>query len=56
MAVIINDDVPKSFKEAVKHKEWNEAMFKEVDAFEVTDTWDVTNLPLGKKPLCNMWI
>lgn len=56
MAAIINDDVPKSFKEAVKHKIWNDAMHTEVDAFEANDTWDVTTLPPGKKALTNQWL
>lgn len=56
MAAIMADDVPKSFKEAVKQKVWNDAMFKKVDAFEVTDTWEVSTLPPGKKPLGNMWL
>lgn len=32
------------------------AMSDEVQAFEITDTWDVTTLPLGKKALGNQWI
>lgn len=56
MAAIVRDDVPKSFKEAVKLKVWNDAMGKEVTAFEETNTWDVTTLPPGKKALGNMWI
>lgn len=56
MAAVINDDVPKSFKEAVKHKIWNDAMHTEVDAFEANDTWDVTLLPPGKNVLGNQWL
>lgn len=47
---------PKSFKEAVKDKRWTEVMSKEVDAFEVTHTWDVVDLPPGKVALENMWV
>ena len=56
MAPIINDDVPKMFKEAVKHKIWNDSMHTKVDAFELTDTWDVITLQLVKKSLGNKWI
>lgn len=56
MAALINDDVPKNFKEAVKHKIWTDAMHTEVDAFEANDTWDVTQLPPGKTALRNQWL
>lgn len=32
------------------------AMSDEVQAFEITDTWDVTTLPPGKKALGTQWI
>lgn len=56
MSALVNDFVPRNFKEAVKHKIWNNAMSKEVEAFEVTDTWEVTSLPPGKKALGNQWL
>ncbi|CAA7024654.1 unnamed protein product [Microthlaspi erraticum] len=31
-------------------------MGKEVDAFEVTHTWNIVDLPLGKVALGNLWV
>ena len=42
--------------EAVKHKIWNEAMGKEVDAFDAANTWEIATLPPGRKALGNMWL
>lgn len=56
MATIIADDPPRSFKEAVKLKIWCDAMGKEIDAFDATNTWDITMLPPGKKALSNQWL
>lgn len=56
MAAIIQNEVPRSYKEAAKSKIWNDAMGKEVHAFEITNTWDVTTLPPGKKALGNKWL
>ena len=56
LAAITNNEVPRSFKEAVKHKIWNDAMGKEVDAFDATSTWEISTLPPGRKALGNMWL
>lgn len=56
MAAIVTGEVPRSYKEAAQHKVWRDAISKEVDAFEVTNTWDVTDLPPGRKALGNMWL
>lgn len=53
MSALIHDDALKSYHEAAKLKIWGDAMHKEVDAFEITNTWDVTTLPPGIKE--NSW-
>lgn len=47
---------PKSFKEAMKDKRWTRAVYKEVDALEEADTWDVVDLPPGRVALSTMWV
>ncbi|KAL0355577.1 UNVERIFIED_CONTAM: putative mitochondrial protein [Sesamum radiatum] len=42
---------PKSFLEAVKCVEWQNAMKTELDALERNQTWKLTNLPVGKRPI-----
>lgn len=56
MASIFNDDAPRSYKEAVKHKVWCDSMSNEIEAFEINHTWDITTLPPGKKALGNQRI
>lgn len=56
MAAIVDDDVPRSYKEAAKLKVWRDSISNEMDAFELTDTWDLTDLPPGRKALGNMWL
>ncbi|KAL0285671.1 UNVERIFIED_CONTAM: Retrovirus-related Pol polyprotein from transposon RE1 [Sesamum angustifolium] len=47
---------PNSYKEAVKHPEWQEAMRQEIQAFEHNCTWKITPLPVGKEPICCKWV
>ena len=47
---------PKSFKEAMKHKVWRDSMKSEVDALEGQHTWDLQELPSGKKALGTKWV
>ncbi|KAK4395433.1 Retrovirus-related Pol polyprotein from transposon TNT 1-94 [Sesamum angolense] len=39
---------PKSYKEAVKHPEWQEAMRQEIQALEQNCTWKITPLPVAR--------
>ena len=41
--------IPQSFSEAKDSKEWCEAVDKEFNAMEDTNTWSVATLPAGKK-------
>ncbi|KAF5471273.1 hypothetical protein F2P56_011717 [Juglans regia] len=42
---------PKSYEEAVASDHWKAAMRSEIDALEANNTWSITTLPLGKKPV-----
>jgi transposase len=39
-----------SFEEAVRVQKWKDVMDKEMKAIEKNKTWDMTDLPKGRKP------
>lgn len=43
-------------KLAFKHKEWIEAINKELDALESNGTWQIIELPYRKKAIGSQWI
>ncbi|GKC15143.1 hypothetical protein Tco_1011925, partial [Tanacetum coccineum] len=43
---------PKSFKEDVLDSKWVDAMNSEIEALNKNNTWVVTDLPKGRKPIC----
>jgi len=47
---------PASYEEAATKPEWQEAMQKEFDAFQANNTWILTPLPVGKKPISCKWV
>lgn len=47
---------PLSFNQAVKSKEWIDAMNLELDTLEVNGTWEVTSLPPNRKAIGCKWI
>ncbi|KAL2244201.1 UNVERIFIED_CONTAM: Retrovirus-related Pol polyprotein from transposon RE1 [Sesamum indicum] len=47
---------PHSFAEAVKHPEWKAAMDAELQALEQNQTWKLTSLPAGKRPIGSKWV
>ncbi|KAL2243578.1 UNVERIFIED_CONTAM: Retrovirus-related Pol polyprotein from transposon RE2, partial [Sesamum indicum] len=47
---------PKSFQEATRHQEWIDAMKAELTTLEDNQTWILTPLPAGKKPIGCNWV
>ena len=56
MAAVLDSNDPKYFKDADLIKEWCEAMQLEISALESNHTWDVTDLPPGKKAINCKWV
>ncbi|KAG7554602.1 Retrotransposon Copia-like N-terminal [Arabidopsis suecica] len=48
--------IPHTYSEAQESKEWCDAVDAEIGAMESTDTWEVTTLPPGKKPVGCKWV
>ncbi|KAL2243485.1 UNVERIFIED_CONTAM: Retrovirus-related Pol polyprotein from transposon RE1 [Sesamum indicum] len=44
------------FSEAQQYMEWKEAMKQEIDALEKNNTWELSALPEGKKPIGCKWV
>ncbi|GKC41567.1 ribonuclease H-like domain-containing protein [Tanacetum coccineum] len=47
---------PKTFREACNNKEWVNAMNNEIEALNRNETWEITELPPGRKPIGCKWI
>ncbi|GKA04083.1 ribonuclease H-like domain-containing protein [Tanacetum coccineum] len=47
---------PKTFHEACNNKEWITAMNTEMEALNRNETWEITLLPPGRKPIGCKWI
>ncbi|KAL2248611.1 UNVERIFIED_CONTAM: Retrovirus-related Pol polyprotein from transposon RE1 [Sesamum indicum] len=47
---------PKSFNQAIKQKEWKDAMLVELKALEKNQTWEITELPKNKRTIGCKWI
>lgn len=47
---------PRSFREAMTYDEWREAMKSEVTSLEDNETWELTDLPPGKKCIGSQWV
>ncbi|GJT31083.1 hypothetical protein Tco_0911358 [Tanacetum coccineum] len=45
---------PKSFKDAVVDSKWVDAMNSEIEALNRINTWIITDLPKGRKPIGNI--
>ncbi|KAH9699990.1 protein kinase domain-containing protein [Citrus sinensis] len=51
-----NLHVPNNIQEALGHPEWKRAVHEEINALEKNDTWVITDLPAGKRPVGCKWI
>ena len=56
MAKIVQGVEPTSFEEAVGKREWEHAMDEEMDALDDNETWDLVQLPEGKKSIGCKWV
>jgi hypothetical protein len=54
--IILTEDDPSTFEEAVKSKKWRDAMNKEIEAIERNETWVLTTLPEGVNSIGVKWI
>lgn len=48
--------IPKNYKEAFADKRWNKAGKGEVTALDLNRTWDLVDLPDGKKAIGCKWV
>ena len=48
--------VPRDIQEAFKYPKWKAAVDEEVRALAKNGTWEITDLPRGKKPVGCKWI
>ena len=51
LAAITSGREPATVSEAVQDKRWRDAMQKEIQALEDNGTWEISDLPPGKKAL-----
>ncbi|CAH9142653.1 unnamed protein product [Cuscuta epithymum] len=56
IACIDSISIPKSVKEALSHPEWRHAMVEEMNALDLNGTWDLVDLPTGKKSIGCKWV
>nr|GEY07117.1 putative reverse transcriptase, RNA-dependent DNA polymerase, Gag-polypeptide of LTR copia-type [Tanacetum cinerariifolium] len=47
---------PSTFYEAVKDRNWIDAMNAEIEALNKNNTWTITNLPKGRKAIGIKWV
>jgi len=54
--MMVTEDDPISFEEAIKSEKWRNAMMKEMESIEKNMAWELTDLPRGVKPIGVNWI
>ncbi|BBH09623.1 ADP glucose pyrophosphorylase large subunit 1 [Prunus dulcis] len=54
-ALFVDAD-PIMFEEASKDEKWVKAMDQEIDSIKKNDTWELVDLPQGKKPIGVKWV
>ncbi|KAK1418159.1 hypothetical protein QVD17_27298 [Tagetes erecta] len=53
---VYDEQIPNSVEQALKSKNWKNAMETEMGALMRNDTWEKCALPLGKKPVGCRWL
>ena len=48
--------IPRNVEEALEISEWREVVMEEIKALEKNGTWEVMNLPRGKRPVGCKWV
>lgn len=56
LASIASNHDPVTYKEAVQHSHWVDAMNAELEALENNNTWSITDLPAGKIAIGCKWV
>ncbi|GKB60306.1 retrovirus-related pol polyprotein from transposon TNT 1-94 [Tanacetum coccineum] len=56
LSALESNSDPKNFREAIQDTRWCEAMNSELKALEDNDTWEVTDLPPGKRAIGCHWL
>ncbi|MCR2848144.1 hypothetical protein KN825_16575, partial [Weizmannia coagulans] len=51
IASLNSTSTPNSLPEALSHPGWRKAMIDEMDALDANETWDLVELPAGKKAI-----
>lgn len=47
---------PITYEDAIKETKWREAMDAEINSIEKNDTWELSDLPKGQKPIGVKWV
>eukprot|EP00253_Pinus_taeda_P007582 PITA_07582 len=58
-ALSVTDDDPRTVKEAMDSEDgklWKEAMVDEMASLHKNESWDLVELPAGKKPIGSKWV
>jgi hypothetical protein len=54
LAAISNE--PSSVDDALRHRQWKQAMVEELESIEENRTWSLVDLPKGQRPIGVKWI
>ncbi|MCO5553831.1 hypothetical protein L7F22_007357 [Adiantum nelumboides] len=55
-STLCNADEPDSSEQALECVQWKDAMQQEIDSIHKNHTWDLVDLPTGKKPIGTKWV
>ncbi|MCO5587897.1 hypothetical protein L7F22_041849 [Adiantum nelumboides] len=55
-STLCDADEPDTFEQALECVQWKDAMQQEIDSIHKNHTWDLVDLPTGKKPIGTKWV